>query len=78
MHRFMHLGMCLMTVWEVLAHGRVYVVTRASGQVHAQGCPVCTCVCMSKRAWLRCIYMGISVCMCACTGAFTWEWGGQP
>ena len=40
-------------------------------------CPyVQVCVCMSKRARLSCIHMGMCVCVHACTGGFTWEWGG--
>ena len=50
----------------------MYGCKRVCGQVHAHGCvPVYMCV--SKRAWLRCIHMGICVCLCAYTGAFTWD-----
>ena len=78
-HRFMHIGVCMCLCVKVLAHGHVCVVTRERVVrcVH-MGLSLCAGVgvCVSKRARWSCIHVDMCVCVHACTGGFTWEWGG--
>ena len=73
----MHIGVCMCLCVELLAPGHVCVgVRECVVRCMHMGVSPYACVCASKRVGLRCIYMGISVCVHTCTGAFTWEWGG--